>query len=354
MPFGRRPAQEHARARAPRSPRPAACSASRRSWRASGPTSDAGARAGRPSASRRHLLHEQLLEALAHRLHHDEALGRDAALPAVDEARGDAGLGRQLEVGVLQHQVGVAAAQLQHRLLERMARPARPPPGRRACCRSASPPCTCGRVDDRAPRAPTRPAACGRAGSGKPASRKISSMASAQPVTLEACLSRPALPAMSAGAAKRNTCQNGKVPGHDREHGARAARRRRSCGDASVGDGLVGQEAARRGRRSSRQTQAHFSISARPAASGLPISRAMSRASSSRRASRRSAAARIFAARTAKRGAAPARERAARLQQRRADVLFAVLRVLADQLAVHRVDGLERHEPSLGRPALSD
>ena len=38
--------------------------------------------------------------------------------PAVDEARADAGLGRALEVGVLQDEVGVAAAQLQHRLLQ--------------------------------------------------------------------------------------------------------------------------------------------------------------------------------------------------------------------------------------------
>ena len=38
-------------------------------------------------------------------------------------------------------------------------------------------------------------------------------MARAQPETLEACLSRPTLPAMSAGAAKRKTCQRGKFHG---------------------------------------------------------------------------------------------------------------------------------------------
>ena len=49
--------------------------------------------------------------------------------------------------------------------------------------------------------------------SGNPARRKMSSIASAHWGTLEACLSRPTLPAMSAGAAKRNTCQNGKFHG---------------------------------------------------------------------------------------------------------------------------------------------
>ena len=38
-------------------------------------------------------------------------------------------------------------------------------------------------------------------------------MASAQLGTFDACLSTAPLPAMSAGAAKRNTCQNGKFQG---------------------------------------------------------------------------------------------------------------------------------------------
>ncbi len=48
---------------------------------------------------------------------------------------------------------------------------------------------------------------------GKPASRKTSSMASAHCGTFDACLSSPTFPAISAGAAKRNTCQNGKFQG---------------------------------------------------------------------------------------------------------------------------------------------
>ena len=48
---------------------------------------------------------------------------------------------------------------------------------------------------------------------GSPASRSTLSMASAQPGTLPACLSTTAFPAISAGAAARKTCQNGKFHG---------------------------------------------------------------------------------------------------------------------------------------------
>ena len=61
------------------------------------------------------------------------------------------------------------------------------------------------------PSAPTRSVV--KTPSGKPAFRKRSSRASAHCGTLEACLRRPTLPAMSAGAAKRITCQKGKFHG---------------------------------------------------------------------------------------------------------------------------------------------
>jgi len=61
--------------------------------------------------------------------------------------------------------------------------------------------------------------------SGKPARRKISSIASAHCGTLEACLSRPTLPAMSAGAAKRKTCQKGKFHGITASTGPRGSKR---------------------------------------------------------------------------------------------------------------------------------
>ena len=84
------------RTRAPparRSPATWRCSSSRRSRRACGP--DVGRLVERVAhLAGPHPLDEELLEALAHRLDHDEALGRDAALAAVDEPRGGAGLGR--------------------------------------------------------------------------------------------------------------------------------------------------------------------------------------------------------------------------------------------------------------------
>jgi len=49
--------------------------------------------------------------------------------------------------------------------------------------------------------------------SGSPARRKMSSSNSAVCGTLEACLSRPTLPTISAGAANRTTCQSGKFHG---------------------------------------------------------------------------------------------------------------------------------------------
>src|SRR5688572_22867393 len=42
---------------------------------------------------------------------------------------------------------------------------------------------------------------------------KVFSSKSEQPLTFDACLSTPTLPAINAGAAKRITCQNGKFQG---------------------------------------------------------------------------------------------------------------------------------------------
>ena len=52
-----------------------------------------------------------------------------------------------------------------------------------------------------------------KAPSGKPARRMMSSIASAHCGTFDACLSSTTLPAISAGAARRKTCQNGKFQG---------------------------------------------------------------------------------------------------------------------------------------------
>ena len=56
--------------------------------------------------------------------------------------------------------------------------------------------------------------------SANPARRKISSIASAHWGTFDACFSRPTFPAISAGAANRKTCQNGKFHGMIGEHRA--------------------------------------------------------------------------------------------------------------------------------------
>src|SRR5262245_52497928 len=69
-------------------------------------------------AARGELSREEIEKALGDRVHHDEALGRDAALPAVDEASVRGCLGGRREVGVGQYDERIAAAQLQHRLLD--------------------------------------------------------------------------------------------------------------------------------------------------------------------------------------------------------------------------------------------
>ena len=73
---------------------------------------------GRTDLARRHAVDEALFKGRAHLLHHDEALGRDAALSAVDEARPGAHLGGEVEVGIGQNHIRVAAAEFQHALFE--------------------------------------------------------------------------------------------------------------------------------------------------------------------------------------------------------------------------------------------
>ena len=71
-----------------------------------------------PQATRAHLGDEPLEKAVEHPLDHDEPLGRDAALATVDEPRVGRGSRRHIEVGVLEHDERIAAAQLEHALLE--------------------------------------------------------------------------------------------------------------------------------------------------------------------------------------------------------------------------------------------
>ena len=68
-----------------------------------------------------HRLDERLLECGAHRANDDEALAGDAALAAVDHPCGSADLRRRGDVGVLENDVGVRPAELQHALLQHAA-----------------------------------------------------------------------------------------------------------------------------------------------------------------------------------------------------------------------------------------
>ena len=143
----------------------------------------------------------------------DEALGGDAALPGIDQPRLRAGCRGEFEIGVDEHEIGVAAAQLQHASSSAPRRLWRRHRGRPACCRSASPRAHAG-VRSTSPTILLPIIRVRNRFCGKPASTKQRSRcASAQPGTFEACFSTPALPAISAGAAKRNTCQNGKFHG---------------------------------------------------------------------------------------------------------------------------------------------
>ena len=112
---------------------------------------------------------------------------------------------------------GIRAAELEHGLLERS--PAAAPtlrPARSLPVSVAAAIAGCAISRARPPPA--------RAAFEEPSARRPPRTArrseGAQPQTLDACLSATALPATSAGAAKRNTCQNGESPRHDREHHA--------------------------------------------------------------------------------------------------------------------------------------
>ena len=157
---------------------------------------------------------------------HDCPLLMVRALTAVRDGR--------LEIGAGHHDERVAAAQLEHRLLDLLARRAAdaalPAPVLPVSVTAGDP-----RVLDDLPdllgldqqRLETRPRR-------KPARRKISSMASAHCGTFEACLSSPTLPAIERRRRKAEDLPEGKVPGHDRQHRADRLVSGRSCELACV------------------------------------------------------------------------------------------------------------------------
>jgi hypothetical protein len=123
-------------------------------------------------------------------------------------------------------------------------------------------------------------------------------MASAEPGTFDACLRTAVLPAISDGAAKRNTCQKGKFHGITASTGPSGWKLTKLLA-ASV---LTACDARSAGPCSAKcsQTSAHFSTSARPWVTGLPISRAIWAACSRASERRMPAAARRTPARSSR------------------------------------------------------
>ncbi len=142
----------------------------------------------------------------------DEALGRDAALSVVLRARLDGGLGGPVEVGVGEDEEGIGAAEFEHGRLERVpgggADGAPGPVG--AGDGGGGDPVVGDEAGDRV---------VGRRGARRARPRRARPPARIRPArarslsTFSACLSRPTLPATSAGARKRTACQNGKFHG---------------------------------------------------------------------------------------------------------------------------------------------
>jgi hypothetical protein len=123
--------------------------------------------------------------------------------------------------------------------------------------------------------------------SANPASWNSAVRASAHCGVLGACFRSTVLPASSAGAAKRTTCQNGKFQGINASSGPSGSKRtptlRPSPSRGSNASSLGPSSAAQR------HPTAHFLASASPSDTGLPISCAAIRANATASRSNRSA-----------------------------------------------------------------
>ena len=180
---------------------------------ASGPTSVAGS-IGSPTfsaAMRRDERRARTRRAIASCTMKRFAAMQDWPLLMVRAVHG--GLHRRVEVRARHHDERIAPAELEHGLLDDPARGGRDRRARRLAPGERRRPRRGRSSRMRCDARRSRRAASGTRPRGNPASRKTSSMASAHCGTFDACLSSPTLPAISAGAAKRNTCQNGKFQG---------------------------------------------------------------------------------------------------------------------------------------------
>ena len=127
-----------------------------------------------------------------------------------------------------------------------------------------------------------------KAPSGSPARRKMSSRRSAVCGTLDACLSSPTLPTMSAGAAKRTTCHSGKFQGMMANTDTdRLVVHVRARGAVVMGSSASSDSACSANHR---RPSAHLDASPRAEAKVLPISVVTMRAMSGASPSNRSAA----------------------------------------------------------------
>ncbi|KRQ09321.1 hypothetical protein AOQ71_20915 [Bradyrhizobium manausense] len=65
-----------------------------------------------------HAPDEKFDKPVVHFIDDDEALGGDATLARIDQSSSGADGCREIEVGVLEHPIGIAAAELEHGLLQ--------------------------------------------------------------------------------------------------------------------------------------------------------------------------------------------------------------------------------------------
>ena len=237
---------------------------------ASGPMSVAASR-GSPTCTAAACAQNAATNASWHVGVHDEPLGRDAALPGVLAAGPGGDRGCPLDVGRGHHHERVAAAELEHGLLERRAREPRRPTGPLPRCRSGSRPRPADRRPPR-PRRTTRRAGSGTRPRGSRRRRNTSCRASASGGTFEACLSSTTLPAIERRrgepdrpARTGSSTASRRAPGRAAPSGYMARRRipRRVAGSS-----------ARIAPHSRHRTcpAAHFAISALAALIVLPIS----------------------------------------------------------------------------------
>ena len=355
-PARRGPRRPAAAGRPPRrSRRTWSCSSSRRSTRASGPTSVASSqrvahalappsarRTGRSNSSRtasttmKRLAAMQLWPALmqpARRRRSRPARSRSAS------SRID---------------VGVAAAELEHGLLQRLARPAPPRPGRPGVLPVSVTAATrgCSMIARRLAAADQQGAEEVLAGSrrrGRPPRSPGRSRA-----RCEACLSSAGVAGHQRRCGEAEDLPEGEVPRHDRQHDAERLGSVTKLRVASVSTGSAREEAPPRARRSSRRPRRTSRPRPRPCATGLPISPVIRRGVAGRRAPAGCGGCPQQRCPFGERHAAPRHLCGVGVLEGGFDLRRVPLLVAADDLARGGVDALDRHGSSVTTVPIRD